>query len=567
MNVDIKLDAKDNKLEPFIDPSAKPMIHLSSGDYSFIQRIFNYIKSFGHNTAKQWHRYAVIDAPTLGQGACTFTTHLATEAAVRASATFQHLHQDGNIKRQAKNWKTKLYTGVLLQWAKASQPGSPSAQLATLEAVPNSVTKAFQEAETNPSRKAYKGLILALRTLAESAGVNHKAFAGEAYHALIHFAGTHQLAQADIFKETLGIDLEHAVNEATDASTALQAVHAQAQDKIGRLRGIANWRSKITTLFHRIMNNLGRFDQIRAGNLPYLLGTVTLASGKRVQNIRHGSPIDQRGPGRTPQVTPEFNAWVASLEAGEGGLLYISRMHNTGAETAKNAAIKAAADASEGKMTTVILPGDGHYYEQKGEEFAADQTFANFSADLLARIDSNQGSFFIPTDLRTKLVDKFSPEDEEAHSFKKILKVMLSESTGLYNRTLLDPSKNLSREERRAILVNFINGTLTEALLEAAQPQIYINSCKENVDRGAVGNAISAFRLTPPEDGAAATETMAHCKQRTKNLLLAQFTAVLTSKKRSVNHNISNTSLWLKHASPEYLTAAHPTMSFSLAEY
>jgi len=124
-------------------------------------------------------------------------------------------------------------------------------------------------------------------------------------------------------------------------------------------------------------------------------------------------------------------------------------------------------------------------------------------------------------------------------SFSDVVKAMFKEESDKYNSSFTG-GDNLNTEQRRALLINFLNGALVEDLIAATKPMKYINSCKENVDRGAVGNAITAYRFSPK-------------KERLKKLILSQFTAVLLSKKRSVNHNIENTELWLKCATKVYL--------------
>jgi len=108
----------------------------------------------------------------------------------------------------------------------------------------------------------------------------------------------------------------------------------------------------------------------------------------------------------TVEVTAEFLSWARSQKPPDDGcgLLYISRMHMTGDEKSKNEAILGASrKVDERKMTAVVIPGDGAFYEQKGTK---DVGFDDLSDDLAKRMDGNDG-FHFSDPVKIKLLNHY----------------------------------------------------------------------------------------------------------------------------------------------------------------
>ena len=347
----------------------------------------------------------------------------------------------------------------------------------------------------------------------------------------------------------------------TLSSKSISDLTGVAEESQSSLR--SNWKKAfhtVVTYARRVANNLFKWDQISLGNIPYRLGTLTMGDTKnsfQVEVLRHGSPLitSSRADSSVSSVTPEFKAWVRTLatdtETERTPLLYINRMkRNSGDEIARSAALRDFAVEESQKMTMLTLPADGKYYTQE-EDYEGDKDFSALCKELVDRMASREGdsAFDIPDDVRQKLVANWKGADPLAteysdNDFSSMIQEMFTEESQNYfsfkprNRREVKEGwlkgKPLDREQRRALLINFINGRFVDEVLKATKPLQYINSCKENVDRGAVGNAITAYR-----NGSSDSDTL--------SILYA---AAAVSKRRVINENVENFRLWLKFRRP-----------------
>jgi hypothetical protein len=337
----------------------------------------------------------------------------------------------------------------------------------------------------------------------------------------------------------------------TLSSKSISDLTGVAEERQSRLRG--SWKKAfhtVVTYVRRVANNFFKWDQISLGNIPYRLGTLTMGDAKnsfQVEVLRHGSPLitSSLAGNSVSSVTPEFKAWVKTLpndpKTERTALLYINRMkRNSGGEIARSAALRDFADSDEGQnMTMLTLPADGKYYTQEFE-YKEDKDFSSLCSELVDRMVSKEddSEFDIPDNVRQKLVANWKGTDPLAteysdDDFKLMIESMFTEESQNYFSKQLE-GRPLNRKERRALLVNFINGRFVDEVLKATQPLQYINSCKENVDRGAVGNAITAYR-----NGSSDSDTLS-----------ILYGAAAVSKRRVINHNVENFELWLQFRKP-----------------
>ena len=381
--------------------------------------------------------------------------------------------------------------------------------------------------------------------------------------------------EGDVDERTSGIGDEVLGSPSTSPTRSLSSrnisdLTGAAEESQTSLRsGLGRRFHSLVTTVRRAANNIGEWDQISLGNIPYRLGTLTMGDTEnsfQVEVLRHGSPLitSSFAGGFESSVTPEFKAWVKTFptdtESERTPLLYINRMkRNSGDEIARSAALRNFADSVEGKkMTMLTLPADGKYYTQE-KDYEGDKDFSALCEELVSRMVSREddSEFDIPDNVRQKLVANWQNEKrlELSYSdddFSSMIRNRFTEESENYflegeGRPLKD--RPLNREERRALLINFINGRFVDEVLKATQPFQYINSCKENVDRGAVGNAITAYR-----NGSSDSDTVSML-----------FGAAAVSKRRVINSNVENFVLWLKfrkplggQGSPENFRLYHP---------